>query len=102
MPSFKRHADFAVGFESADAGAMPGTWIDDNKRSASRVKLNRPRRDNPGPDVVDRPGEGPARDNKLRLVFKHVRRRLGQVFAILIAALAQRIEIQHATLRGVD
>src|SRR5262249_56782246 len=90
MPSVKRHADFAIGLEAANTRAVPGTWIDDNERSAPRVNLNRPRRDDAGQDVIDPAVERPAVDNKLYLVLKHVRRRLGQMFRIMIATLAQR------------
>jgi hypothetical protein len=32
VPRFQRHADFAVGLEAADAGAVTRPRIDDDKR----------------------------------------------------------------------
>src|SRR5215510_13291400 len=98
----ERYADFAVGLESPDAGAMPGARVDNNKRTTRRVKLNRRGRDDPGKGIIDRSRQCPSVDDELRLIVQDVRRGLGQMLVILIAALAHHVEEQHATLRGID
>ena len=40
-------ADFAVGLEPADAGAVPGARIDDDERPARRVDLRCPAAERP-------------------------------------------------------
>ena len=102
MPGLECYTDLAVGFEPADARAVPGTRIDNNERAARPVKVNRLGRDYTDEDVVDWPLKGPSVDDKLDFIVKHMRRGLGQMFAILIAALAHHFQIQHASLRGID
>src|SRR5262249_25417012 len=102
MPGLECHADFAVGLEAADAGAVAGARVDDDERPARRVGLE-PRRRNPLQEaVVARPLERPAVDEQLPLVVEYVWNRLGEVFAILVAALAHDVPEQHAALRGID
>src|SRR5262249_43847986 len=43
-----------------------------------------------------------ATEDQLHVVVEYVWNRLGEVFAILIAALAHDIPEQHAALRGID
>ncbi len=52
--------------------------------------------------IVDRPLERTAVDDELDLVVEHVRRGLGQMLAILVAALAHHVPEQHAALRRID
>ncbi len=40
MPRLHRDADLAVGLEAADAGSMPGPWVDDDERPARRVDFH--------------------------------------------------------------
>ena len=101
MPGLERDADFAVGLEAADAGTVPGARIDDDERPARRIDFDPPRRNDPHEAVVDRPIERAAVDDELDLVVEHVRSGLGQMFAILIAALAHHVPEQDAALRGV-
>ena len=42
MPRFERDADLAVGLEAADARAMPGARIDDDKRPPRSDRFRRP------------------------------------------------------------
>ena len=53
-------------------------------------------------NVVDRPIERAAVDNELRRVIEDVWSDLGQVLAVLVAALPHHIPEQHAALRGID
>src|SRR5262249_60377455 len=52
--------------------------------------------------VVDRPIKRFATEDQLHVVVEYVWNRLGEVFAILIAALTHDIPEQHAALRGID
>ena len=52
--------------------------------------------------VIDRPLERAAVEDQLDLVVEDVRRRLRQMLAILVAALAHDVPEQDAALRGID
>ena len=102
MPGLESDADLAVGLEPADARAMPRSRIDHHEGAARRIDCDALGRDNPHEDIVDRPIEGAAVDNDLRRIVEHVRRGLGEMLAILVAALAHHVHEQEAALRGVD
>src|SRR5262249_5906822 len=102
MPGLECNADFAVGLEAADAGAVAGARVDDDEGPARRVKFGARRWNHPHEAVVDRPIERPAVEHQLHLVIEHVGNGLGEAFARLIAALAHDVEEQHAALRGID
>src|SRR5262249_11956400 len=102
MPCLERHADFAVGLEPANPGAMPGARVDDDERPARGVEFDSPGRNHSHETVVDRPIERPAVEHELHVVGEYVGNRLGEVLAILIAALAHDIPEQHAALRRID
>ena len=101
MPRLERHADLAVGLEAADARAMPGARVDDDERPPRRIELDGRRRHHFHEGVVDRTIKRPAVDEELDLVVEHVRSGLGQVLAVLVAALAHHVPEQHAALRGI-
>src|SRR6516164_3771909 len=90
------------GLEGTDAGAMPGTRIDNDERPAQRIDSDALGRNDAYQGIVDRPLEGTAINEKLGLVIEHVRRSLGQVLAILVAALAHHVPEQHGALRRID
>ena len=102
MPGFERDADFAVGLEPADAGAVAGARIDDDERPPRRIEFDARRRNDPHQAVVDRTIELSAVHDELDLVVEHMRSGLGHVLAILIAALAHYVPEQHAALRRID
>ena len=101
MPRLERHADLAVGLEAADARAMPGARVDDDERPPRRIELDGRRRDHFHESIVDRPIKRPAVDEELDLIVEHVRSGLGQVLAVLVAAVTHHIPEQHAALRGI-
>ena len=102
MAGLEGDADLAVGLEAADAGAVPGARIDDDEGAPRRIDRHAFRRHDAHEGVIDRPRERAAVDDELGLVVEHVRRRLGEVLAVLVAALAQHVEEEEAALRGVD
>ena len=102
MSGLERDADFAVRLEAADARAMPGSRIDDDERPALGINLDALRRYHPGQNVVDRSLEGAAVEDQFDVIVQDVRRRLGKMFAILVAALPHDVEEQDAALRRVD
>ena len=55
MASFERHADLAVGLETADAGTVSGTRINDDEGAARLIDLYTLRRDDAHESIVDRP-----------------------------------------------
>ena len=102
MPGLERDADFAVGLEAANARTVSGARIDNDERPALRIDLDALRRNDPHEGIVDRPLERAAVDDELHLVIQHMRGGFGQMFAILIAALAHDVPEQDGALRGVD
>jgi hypothetical protein len=71
---------------------MPGARIHDNERPECRVNRYSFWRHDPDKSVVDRPIEPPAVDQEFNLEIQNVRRCLRSVLAVIIAALAQRIQ----------
>ena len=102
MTGLEGDADLAVCLEAADAGAVPGARIDHDKGAPCRIDRHTLRRDDAHEGVIDRPRERAAVDHELGLVVEHVRRRLGEMLAILVAALAQHVEEEEAALCGID
>ena len=101
MTGLEGDADLAVCLEAADAGAVPSAWVDHNKGAPSRIYRDTLRRDNAHEGVIDRPLKRAAVDHELGLVVEHVRRGLGQMLAILVAALAHHVEEDEAALCGI-
>src|SRR5262249_47720023 len=95
------NADFAVGLETPDARSVPGTRIDDHKRPAFRVDLDTFGRDHAYEAVIDRPLKRGAADHEFDLVVEDVGHSLGEVLAVLIAALAHHVPKQQGTLGSV-
>ena len=102
MAGLERHADFAVGLEAADARTMSGARVDNNERPPLRIDFDACRRDDPHEDIIDGPVKRPAIDHELHLIVEHMRNRLGQMLAVLVAALPHDIPEQNAPLSGID
>ena len=94
--------DLAVGLEAADAGSVTGTGIDNDEWPALEIDLHTLRRDDAHQRVVDRLFQLAAVDDQFRRVAQDVRRGLGDVFAILFAALAHDVQEQHTALARID
>src|SRR5271156_5561344 len=86
MARLHRHADLAVGLESTDSGAMPGTRIDDDEGTTLQIDLDSLWRCYSHQSVVDGPLESSAIDNQFNTVVEDVRHGFGQMFAVLRAA----------------
>src|SRR5215471_21053021 len=98
----QRDANFTVGFEAADSGPVASTWIDDHKRSSTRIDFDTLRRNNSDKCVIYRAIKLAAVDNEFKVVIKHIRRCLREMLAILVATLAHDIPKQDAALRRID
>jgi hypothetical protein len=55
VSGFERNADLALGFESADARAVPGAGVDDDERPPRRIDLHARWRNDFHQAVVHRP-----------------------------------------------
>ena len=102
MAGLHRNADFAVGFEAANTGTMPGTRVYDDERPQFRIDLNACRRSDAHKKIIHRPFKRAAIDDQFRFIVEHVWNSFGQVFAVLIAALTHHIPKQNAALGGID
>ena len=101
MARLHGNADFAVSLEAADARAMPGTRIHHHEWPAHRIDLDAFRRNDAHQQVIDRPLQRPAVHHQLGLIVEDMRDFLGEMVAILVAALAHHIAEQHAALRRI-
>ena len=119
MAGAHRHAEFAVGLETADAWSVAGARIDHHERSFFRVNAglfqligpHQPvfgrrfagffRRLDPHQSVVDRPLEGPAVQYQFGAEMEDVGNCLGFMFEILVTAPPQRVPKQEGTLPGI-
>ena len=102
MAGLESDADLAVGLEAGDARAVPRAWIDDDEWTPPLVDVDALRRDDARKRVVDRPFERTAIDHDLGRIAEHVRRVLGHMLVVLVAALPHHIPEQDVPLRGVD
>ncbi len=81
---------------------MPGPWpargSTTTKGRRVRIDLDARRRNDAHQQVIHRPLQRPAIHHQLGLVVEDVWHRFGEMFAILVAALAHHVEEQHAAL----
>ena len=94
MAGGERDPDLAVMLHAADARAMPGARVEDDKRPLVRVdrcpwaERSAPTRNSPAAAC-------PAVEHQLGIKAQHVRRRAGIVLDAIVAALAQHIQQQN-------
>ena len=97
----QRHADFALGLHAADSRTVPGARVDDDDRRLQRIDRHVRRRDDAHQEVIDRPLQRPAVEHELGGEAQDMRRLLGRLLALNVAALVEHLEKQHATLPSV-
>ena len=102
MARFEDHADLAVRFKASDTWTMASAGVDHNERPPCRIDFNSGRWNNADERVIHGPIELPTVDKKLGLIVEHMRCRLGEMLAVLVAALADDVPKQDAALRGID
>jgi hypothetical protein len=91
MARFEGHTDLTVSLEASNPRTMAGTGIDDNEWAPRLIDLNSGRWNDAREYVIHRLIKPPAVDYKLDLVVEHMRRCLGEMLAILVAALAHDV-----------
>ena len=97
----QRHADLAVGLEAADPGPVPGARVDDHEGPLPHVDRDARGRGDPDQPVVDRALELAAVGDEVAGEAQDVRRLLGHVLVVLVAALPHDVEVEHAPLPRV-
>jgi len=101
MAGFHRNADFAVGLETSDSRTMPGAGIDDDERPAVEIYFDAFRRNDAHERIIYRFIELAAVNDQFGGILQDMRRRLRDVFPILIAASTQDVQEQDAPLASV-
>ena len=101
MPGIEHDADLAVGLEAADARPVSGARIDDDERTPGLVDPDAFWRDDPRQNIVDGTFERAAVQDQFRAIAEDVRRGLGHMLVILIAALPHHVCEKHGALGGI-
>jgi hypothetical protein len=102
MTRFEGDTDFALGLEPANTGTMARARIDDDEGASLGINRDPFRRNDAHEAIIHRARERTPIDDELHLVTQHMRHSLGQMLAILIAALAHDVPEQHRALGRVD
>lgn len=101
MAEGQRYADLAFGLEAADARAVAGARINDDEGALVRIGRHLGGKDAHQP-VVDRARKLCAVHHHLEGKVQHMRRRLFDMGAILVAPRAPHIGIEDRALCRVD
>ncbi|MNV14532.1 hypothetical protein D3C71_1052190 [compost metagenome] len=101
VPRTDRHADLAFRLEAADARTVSGARVHHQEGALDRVGFHAFGRLDAQQPVVDGAGQLAAIHHQFELHAEHVGCALGHVFVILVAALAQHVGVEHATLPGI-
>jgi hypothetical protein len=102
MALAERHPDLRVVLESADAGAMARSRIDDDVRPPLRVDDDAFGRNDAHERIVDRSGKLAPVDDGLVVEVQNGRETRVRAFDEFVAAPANRVPEQDRALRGVD
>ena len=102
MAGFEGDADLAVRLEAANPGPCPARGSTTTNGRSTGIDRHALGRNDARQDIVDGPLEGAAVDHKFGVVIEDMRSVLGQMLAILIAALPQHIPEQDAPLASID
>jgi hypothetical protein len=97
-----RDADLAVRLEPAYSRAVSSARIDDNERPPLEIDLDALGWNDPHERIIHRIIERAAIHDQFGGILQNMRRRLGNVLPILIAAPTQDIQEQHASLSRID
>ena len=97
-----RHAQLAVRLESADAGRVAGTRVEDDEGTLERIDLDAFRRQDAHQPVIHRAFQLAPIHHQFGVIAEHVRRPLRHVLMILVAALPQHIQEEDPALPGID
>ena len=101
MAGAHRHADLAFGLEAADSRTMARARVDHQERALDRIGFHVCRRFDAQQPVVHGARQFAAIQDQLELHAEHVGGALGHVFVVLVAALAQHVCVEHASLPGI-
>jgi hypothetical protein len=101
MARLHRDADLAVRLEATNARTMAGAWIDYDERSPAHVDLDVLRGNDAHQRVIDRLLQRVAIGDQFGGILLHMWRRLRDMLAILIAALAHDVQEQDGPLSGI-
>src|SRR5437899_476163 len=102
MARLEGHSDLAVSLEASNPRTMAGAGVNDDEWAPRSTDFNSGRRNDARECVIHWLIKPPTVDYKLDLIIEHMRRSLGEMLAILVAALAHDVPKQNATLRGID
>src|SRR5262249_47677574 len=102
MTRFKGDADLAIGLEPANARTMARARINDDKGAPGGVKNCSFWGNNAHQAIVYRTLQDASIDYQLRLVIEHIRHSLGEMLAILVAALTHDVPKQHRALGRIN
>ena len=94
-------ADFAVRLEPADSRTMPGARIDHDERSPIEINFDVFGRNDAHQRIIDRFIQLAAVNDQFGGILQDMRRRLRDVFPILIAASTQDVQEQNAALARI-
>jgi hypothetical protein len=101
MTRFHRNADFTVRLESPDSRTMPGAGIDHDERTPVEINFDVFGRNDAHERIIHRFIQLAAVDDQFGGILQDVRRRLRDVFPILIAASTQDVQEQDAALARI-
>ena len=101
VAGLKRHADFALGLEPADAGPVTGTRIDDDERPLLLIDLDAFRRSDAGQEIIHGMRKLASVHNEFDAELENVRSGLGGVLLVLFASLLQDVEEKNPALPSI-
>ena len=95
------NSEFAIGLETANAGAVPGPRIDHDKGALPGIDRDAFRRFDMHQQVIDRAFESAGIKDQFGVEIEDVRHGFRLLCVVLIAALAQYVPVQNGALHGV-
>ena len=102
MARLECYANLAIGLEPANTGPVARARIDDHEGASLEINRHPFRGHDAHEAVIHRALERAPIDDEFSLVTEHVRHSLGQMLAVLIAALAHDVPEQDRALGSVN